>query len=395
MKIADRMRDVRGEAAFAVLARANELERQGRSIVHLEIGEPDFDTPEPIVEAAVAGLRAGATHYTPSAGIPELRSAIAAELGRLFGADVAPGRIAVAPGAKMLLFSAILALVDPGDEVLIPDPAFPAYEAAIRIAGGIPVPVPLAESNEFRLNVSDLESRVSGKTRLAVINSPQNPTGGVLTLSDLEAVAGLAASNDFYVLSDEIYSEIHYDERPASMLQVPEVQERLILVHGFSKTYAMTGWRLGFAVLPEHLVDTIVLMINSSASCTSTFTQTAATAAFSDETQAVVQQMVGEFRLRRDAIVDGLNSIPGIRCLRPGGAFYVFPNIEGLGVPAEEVAAGLLEEAGVSALPGTAFGKGGAGYLRFSFANSLSNIEEAIDRIRNHVAALPERNAGS
>ncbi len=382
------MRDVVGEAAFAVLARANELERQGRSIVHLEIGEPDFDTPEPIVEAAVRELRGGATHYSPSAGIPELRTAIAAELGRSSGADVRPDRVVVAPGAKLLLFSSILALIDPGDEVLIPDPAFPAYEAAIRIAGGTPVPVPLAESNEFRLNVADLEARITPRTRLAIINSPENPTGGVLTLGDLQAVADLAVENDFYVLSDEIYSEIYYDERPASMLQIPNIQDRLILVHGFSKTYAMTGWRLGFAVLPEQLVDVVVLMINSSVSCTSTFTQKAAMAAFSAETRSGVERMVGEFRRRRDAIVDGLNSIPGVHCLRPKGAFYVFPNVQELGATSEEIAVGLLEDAGVSALPGTAFGKNGAGYLRFSFANSLSNIEEAVKRIRNHVAAL-------
>ncbi len=388
MHIAERMRDVHGEAAFAQLARANELERAGRSIVHLEIGEPDFDTPRPIVDSAIDSLGSGATHYTPSAGIPELREAIATEIRRIYSVDVEAAQIVVGPGAKMMLFASIMSVVDPGDEVIVPNPAFPAYESAIEIARGKLVPVPLRESNEFRLRVEDLESRITPRTRLVVLNSPQNPTGGVLTREDLAAVADLAIKHDFLILSDEIYSDIFYGDRPESMLRFPSVRDRLLLVHGFSKTYAMTGWRLGFAVLPEDLVETVVLFINSSVSCTAPFSQHAAISAFRAQTRPAVERMVGEFEKRRDLIVDGLNGINGIRCLRPRGAFYVFPNVAGLKVPEHILAERLLEEAGVSALPGTAFGRFGEGYLRFSFANSLEKIGQALERIDQFVMNL-------
>ena len=388
MHIAERMRDVHGEAAFAQLARANELEKAGRSIVHLEIGEPDFDTPRPIVDSAIDWLGNGATHYTPSAGIPELREAIAGELRRIFGADVGSEQVVVGPGAKMMLFALIMSVVDPGDEVIVPNPGFPAYEAAIEIARGTLVPVPLRESNEFRLRIEDLESKITPRTRLVILNSPQNPTGGVLTREDLESIADLASRHDFLILSDEIYSEIFYGDRPESMLGIPSVRDRLLLVHGFSKTYAMTGWRLGFAILPDDLVKTVALFINSSVSCTAAFSQRAAVTAFAEQTRPCVDRMVGEFEKRRDLIVDGLNGIDGIRCLRPAGAFYVFPNVAALNVPEDVLAERLLEEAGVSALPGTAFGCFGEGYLRFSFANSLEKIGQAIERIDQFVRNL-------
>ena len=388
MKIAQRMENVHGEAAFAMLARANELERAGQSIVHLEIGEPDFDTPRTIVDSAVDWLKRGATHYTGSAGISELREAIAADIQRGFGVVVRADQIVVGPGAKMMLFSTIMSVVDPGEEVIVPNPAFPAYESAIEIARGKLVPVPLRESNEFRLRIEDLEAGITERTRLVVLNSPQNPTGGVLTASDLEAIAELALKHDFLILSDEIYSDISYGQRHESMLHFPAIRDRLLLVHGFSKTFAMTGWRLGFAVLPPDLVETVVLFINSSVSCTAAFTQRAAVSAFSDDTRPAVEAMVGEFERRRDKIVDGLNAIDGIRCLRPNGAFYVFPNVEDLGIPSTVLADRLLDEAGVSALPGTAFGRYGEGYLRFSFANSLENIETALERIDRFVGGL-------
>ncbi len=388
MHIAERMRDVHGEAAFAQLARANELERGGRSIIHLEIGEPDFDTPRPIVDSAIDWLGNGATHYTPSAGIAELREAIAEEIRGTYSVDVGAGQVVVGPGAKMMLFSIIMSVVDPGDEVIVPNPAFPAYGTAIEIARGKLVPVPLRESNEFRLRVEDLESRITPKTRMVVLNSPQNPTGGVLTADDLEAIAKLALKHDFLILSDEIYSDIFYGERPETMLRFDSVRDRLLLVHGFSKTFAMTGWRLGFAVLPDDLVETVVLFINSSVSCTAEFSQRAAVTAFGEQTKPAVRRMVGEFEKRRDLIVDGLNGIEGIRCLRPHGAFYVFPNVTDLNVPEGVLAERLLEEAGVSALPGTAFGRFGEGYLRFSFANSLEKIGQALERIHQFVRKL-------
>jgi aspartate/methionine/tyrosine aminotransferase len=388
MHIAERMRDVHGETAFAQLARANELEREGRSIIHLEIGEPDFDTPRPIVDSAIDWLGNGATHYTPSAGIPELREAIAEEIRGTYSVDVGAGQVVVGPGAKMMLFSIIMSVVDPGDEVIVPNPAFPAYETAIEIARGKLVPVPLRESNEFRLRVEDLESRITPKTRMVVLNSPQNPTGGVLTADDLEAIAKLALKHDFLILSDEIYSDIFYGERPETMLRFDSVRDRLLLVHGFSKTFAMTGWRLGFAVLPDDLVETVVLFINSSVSCIAEFSQRAAVTAFGEQTKPAVRRMVGEFEKRRDLIVDGLNRIEGIRCLRPHGAFYVFPNVADLNVPEGVLAERLLEEAGVSALPGTAFGRFGEGYLRFSFANSFEKIGQALERIHQFVRKL-------
>jgi aspartate/methionine/tyrosine aminotransferase len=375
------MQGVHGEAAFETLARANELERQGRSIVHLEIGEPDFDTPPRVVQAGIDALRNGATHYSPVPGVPELRRAIAGHLSHRHGVEVDPATVLVSPGAKMMIFALIQSLVDPGDEVIFPAPVYPAYEAAIRLAGATPVPVRLEESREFRFDPVEIAQKITARTKMLVINSPQNPTGGVLTLDDLKHLAALAERHDLLILSDEIYTEIFYESRPASMLDVPGIQNRLLLVNGFSKCVAMTGWRLGYGVIPRDLVPAVTLYMNSSVASTATFTQHAALEAFDKATLQDIDRMVEEFRKRRDVLVDGLNRIPGIRCLRPQGAFYVFPNVSGLGMSSKQLADRLLDEAGVSLLPGTAFGDYGEGYVRISFANSLSEIESALDRI--------------
>jgi aspartate aminotransferase len=387
-KIAKRMLGVHGEAAFETLARANELERMGRHIIHLEIGEPDFDTPKPIVEAGIHWLKEGKTHYAPVAGVPELREAVASHLSSLHGVDVAPSNVLISPGAKLMIFAVIHSLVDPGDEVIYPAPVYPAYEAAVRMAGATPIPIVLEESKEFRFSLTTLAASITPQTRMIVINTPQNPTGGVLTLDDLKGIGELARKHDLLILSDEIYSDIYYDIPSASMLDVPNIMDRLILVSGFSKTYAMTGWRIGYGIIPTDLLPAVNLFMNSSVSSTSTFCQLAAVEAFTTESSQSVHRMVEEFRKRRDVFVDGLNSIPGIRCLRPHGAFYLFPNISGLGRPSKEIADRLLNEAGVAALPGTAFGRHGEGYLRFSFANSQINIEMALDRIRKFTAQL-------
>ena len=387
-RIAKRMQAVRGEAAFEMLGRATELERQGRSIIHLEIGEPDFDTPEPVVQAGIEWLKKGATHYSPSPGVWELRAAVARDLNSRYSVKVDPKNVLVTPGAKMMIFSIIQSLVDPGDEVIYPDPGYPAYEAAIRIAGATPVPVKLEESKEFRFDLDELAGHITPRTKMIAINSPQNPTGGVLTLADLKKIAELAQRHDLLILSDEIYSGIYYAERPASILDVPDILDRVFVVNGFSKITAMTGWRLGYGIVPEAAFPAIALFINNTVSSTATFTQLAAIEAFTVESQRIAGDMVREFQKRRDVFVDGLNRIPGIRCLKPLGAFYLFPNISGTGLASEEFANRLLNEAGVAALPGTAFGRYGEGYLRLSFGNSLSNIESALERIRNFVTHL-------
>ena len=387
-RIAKRMQEVHGEAAFEMLGRATELERQGRSIIHLEIGEPDFDTPAPVVEAGIEWLKKGATHYSPTPGLWELRVALARHLNSRRPAKIDPKYVLVTPGAKMMIFAIIQSIVDPGDEVIYPDPGYPAYEAAIRLAGATPVPIRLEESKEFRFDLNELARLITPRTKMIAINSPQNPTGGVLTLADLKKIAELARKHDLLILSDEIYSEIYYADRPASILDVPNILDRVFVVNGFSKIYAMTGWRLGYGIVPEDTFPAIDLFINNTVSSTATFTQLAAMEAFTVESQRVAEEMVQEFHRRRDVFVDGLNSIPGIHCLKPLGAFYLFPNISGTGLASAEFANRLLNEAGVAALPGTAFGDYGAGYLRFSFANSLSNIESALERIRNFVTHI-------
>jgi aspartate/methionine/tyrosine aminotransferase len=382
------MQGVHGEAAFEMLARATELERQGKSIVHLEIGEPDFNTPAPVVRAGMEWLKRGKTHYAPVNGVRELREAIAQWLSTRYRTSVDPSCVLVSPGAKVMIFAIIHSLVDPGDEVIYAAPVYPAYEAAVLMAGATPVQIQLDESREFRFSLDEMARRITPRTRMIVINTPQNPTGGVLTLEDLKGVAKLAIQHDLLILSDEIYSEIYYDTPTAGMLDVPDISDRLLLVNGFSKTYAMTGWRVGYAVVPKDLVPTVNLFMNNSVSSTSTFCQLAAIEAFSPETAPIVANMVQEFRRRRDVFVDGLNSISGIRCLKPHGAFYLFPNISSFCRTSKEIADRLLDEAGVAGLPGTAFGSQGEGYLRFSFANSLSNIEIALERIRDFARSL-------
>jgi aspartate aminotransferase len=387
-RIAKRMQGIHGEAAFETLARATELERQGRSIIHLEIGEPDFDTPAPVVRAGIDWLKKGKTHYAPVAGVFELREAIARRLSQRHKVAVDPRNVLISPGAKVMIFAIIHSLVDPGDEVIYAAPVYPAYEAAVLMAGATPVQVVLDEAKEFRFSLDEMARRITPRTKMIVINTPQNPTGGVLTIEDLRRVGDLAREHDLLILSDEIYSEIYYDRPTAGMLDIPDIQDRLLLVNGFSKTYAMTGWRVGYALLPESLVPVVNLFMNNSVSSTSTFCQLAAVEAFTEETTRTVTAMVQEFRRRRDVFVDGLNSISGIHCLRPHGAFYLFPNISELGSTSKDIADRLLDEAGVAALPGTAFGVHGEGYLRFSFANSLSNIESALDRIQRFVSRL-------
>jgi len=387
-RIAKRVHGVSGEAAFETLARASELERLGKDIIHLEIGEPDFDTPSPIVEAGVEWLRKGATHYSPVAGVLELREAVAAHLSGRHNIEVDPANVFISPGAKMMIFAMVHSVVDPGDEVVFAAPAYPAYEAAVTMAGATPIPVALEEDREFRFSPDELARSITPRTKMIIINSPQNPTGGVLTRQDLKGVGELARKHDVFILSDEIYSRIYYGEAPASALDIPGIRDRLLLVNGFSKAFAMTGWRVGYGIVPDDVAPTVNLFLNNSVSSTATFSQLAAIEAFTEETERSVKIMVHEFERRRDVLVDGLNGIPGVRCLRPGGAFYVFPNVAGLGLPSKEIADRLLDEAGVALLPGTAFGSHGEGYLRLSFASSIENIEAALERIERFVQRL-------
>jgi aspartate/methionine/tyrosine aminotransferase len=381
MKTAERMGRLGTESAFEVLARAKALERQGKQIVHLEIGEPDFDTPAHIKEAAKRALDAGATHYGPSAGLPELREAIARHVSATRGVPVAPEQVVVTPGAKPIMFFTIMALVGRGDEVIYPNPGFPIYESVINFVGGTPVPIPLRESSEFGFDLELFETSVSSRTKLIIINSPQNPTGGVLDRAQIERIAAIARRHQVPVLTDEIYRQFLYEGEFVSILQVPDLHRQTILLDGFSKSYAMTGWRLGYGVFPPELVEHITRLMVNSASCTASFVQLAGIAALEGE-QAAVGRVVAEFRRRRDILVDGLNKLPGVQCLRPRGAFYVFPNITGTGRSSTEVADRLLSEAGVAALSGAAFGAHGEGYLRFSYANSEANLRTALERMR-------------
>jgi aspartate/methionine/tyrosine aminotransferase len=369
------------ESAFEVLARARALERQGREIVHLEIGEPDFDTPAHIVEAAKKALDAGATHYGPSAGLPELREVIAKHVGETRGVPVASEEVVVTPGAKPIMFFAILALAGQGDEVIYPNPGFPIYESVINFAGATPVPIPLREESGFGFDLPLFERSVSPRTRLIIVNSPQNPTGGVLDRGQLERIAAIAAERRIPVLADEIYRKFLYEGEFVSLLGLPGMRDLTILLDGFSKSYAMTGWRLGYGVMPPALAEHVTRLMVNSASCTASFVQLAGIAALQGD-QAPVARMVAEFRRRRDLIVDGLNRLPGVSCPRPRGAFYAFPNITRTGRPAAEVADRLLNEAGVAVLAGTAFGQYGEGYLRLSYANSEANLRSALDRMR-------------
>jgi aspartate aminotransferase len=380
MKVASRMARIGTESAFEVLVRARALEADGRDVIHLEIGEPDFDTPRHVVQAAGDALEAGYTHYGPALGLPELRQGIARYLAESRGVEVPWERVVVTPGGKPPMFYTIMALIESGDEVIYPNPGFPIYESMISFVGGAPVPLPLREEREFRFDPDEFRSLVTDRTRLLIINSPQNPTGGVLTRPDLEAVAEVALERDLLVLSDEIYSRILYEGEHISVATLPGMLDRTILLDGFSKTWAMTGWRLGYAVYPEPLIPHIDRLIVNSVSCTASFSQRAGISAL-DGPQDDVTRMVEEFRRRRDAVVAGLNGISGITCLKPHGAFYVFPNIKALGKPSREIADLLLEDARVATLNGTAFGEHGEGYLRLSYANSLENLHKAVERI--------------
>lgn len=371
------------ESAFEVLARAKALEAQGKHIIHLQIGEPDFDTPKNIVDAGVRALQGGATHYTPSAGMGDFRAAIARDVSVSRGLSYKADNVVVCPGAKPIMFYVILALVDEGDEVIYPNPGFPIYESMIRFVGGKPVPARLPEDKDFRLDVDGVIQSLSPKTKLIILNSPGNPTGGILEKQDIERIAReLQKYPNCWVLSDEIYRRIMYvpGEMP-SIAAEPGMLDRTVILDGFSKTYAMTGWRLGYGVMPEPLVPHVARLQTNSASCTATFTQIAGMEAMTGD-QTSVTKMVEEFRRRRDAICAGLNSIKGFRCRVPKGAFYVFPNIEGTGRKSKELEGLLLNEAGVACLSGTSFGAYGEGYLRFSYANSLENLNLAVERMR-------------
>jgi aspartate/methionine/tyrosine aminotransferase len=382
MKLAERMSRIGVESAFDVLVRARALEAQGRSVVHLEIGEPDFPTPAHIVEAAKQALDQGWTHYGPTQGLPELREAIAANVSRTRGVQVGPQHVSVVPGGKPIIFFPMLALLEPGDEVIYPNPGFPIYESMIRFLGATPVPMPLEEKRGFSFDLDLFRDRLTDRTKMVILNSPQNPTGGVIPAEDLRAIADMLRDRDVIVLSDEIYSRIHYGaEPPVSIAGFPGMLEKTIILDGFSKTYAMTGWRMGYGVMPEWLVDAVnKLMVNSN-SCTASFTQRAGIAAINGP-QDCVDQMVAEFRRRRDVICKGLNEVPGFRCATPGGAFYAFANVTGTGMGSKELADLLLYEGGVSCLNGACFGEFGDGYIRFSYANSLPNLEEAVRRIK-------------
>jgi aspartate/methionine/tyrosine aminotransferase len=376
------------ETAFEVLARARALEAQGKSIVHLEIGEPDFATPQHIVEAGIQALRDGYTHYGPSAGMPAARQAFAEYAGARRGVQIDPDWVVVTPGAKPVMFFGMMALVDPGDDVLYPNPGFPIYESVIRYLGANAVPLKLAEEKRFSLDVDELAEKITPRTKMLILNTPANPTGGVIPKRDIEKVSELAQRHDFWVLSDEIYSHTLYEGEHFSFLQVPGMRERTILLDGHSKTYAMTGWRLGFAVAPKSVADMMSKFMTNCNSCTASFTQMAGIAAVRGP-QDEADRMVAEFRRRRDLIVDGLNAIPRISCLKPSGAFYVFPNIRATGMQSAELARLLLEEGGVATLSGTAFGAYGEGHLRLSYANSQENLREALGRIRRVVEKLP------
>ncbi len=385
-RLAARVGRMGTESAFEVLAKARALEAQGRKIIHLEIGEPDFDTPAHIKEAAAEALREGFTHYVAAPGLPEVREAVGEFFGRTGRADYPADRIIVTPGAKPIMFYAIMSLCEEGDEVIYPDPGFPMYESITSFAGARPVPVPLHEAKEFRVNPEEVAHLVTDRTRLIVLNSPHNPCGSALTREDVEAIADIAIRNDLYVLSDEVYWASRYGGEHASISTVDGMADRTILLDGCSKTYAMTGWRLGFAAFPPDLVEPVTRMIINSVSCTAAFSQRAALAALTGPWEPI-QAMIDEFSKRRDVIVEGLNRIPGITCTEPAGAFYAFPNISELGLPSEQVAQFLLDRAGVACLSGTAFGPAGQGYLRFSYANSVEAIRDALDAIET---TLPE-----
>jgi aspartate/methionine/tyrosine aminotransferase len=380
LRLAERMSRLGTETAFEVLNRARALERQGKDIIHLEIGEPDFDTPSNIVNSGIEALRSGWTHYGPSAGLPELREAIAQEVSRTRGVPVAPDEVIVVPGGKPIIFFSILALIDEGDEVIYPNPGFPIYESMIHYVGGRAVPIPLREEKDFSFDVEEFARLITDRTRMIILNSPQNPTGGVLGKRDIEQIAGTIGDRNIMVLSDEIYSRLIFEGAHHSIMSEPGFKERTILLDGFSKTYAMTGWRMGYGVMRADLAAHISRLMTNSNSCTASFTQVAGIEALRGD-QSSVERMCAEFQQRRDMFVAGLNRIKGFSCRLPKGAFYAFPNIRGTGWKSKALADALLDEAGVACLSGTSFGTFGEGYLRFSIANSMENLARALERI--------------
>ena len=384
---ANRMSRLGTESAFEVLAKAKSLEAQGKDIIHLEIGQPDFTTPMNVCEAAFKAMKDGHTGYCPSAGLPEFREIVAHHISETRKVDIHPDEVTVTPGAKPIIFFTILALVDDGDEVIYPEPGFPVYESVIDFIGGKAIALPLREEVDFRFRIEDLVDSITDRTKLLILNSPQNPTGGTLTATDLTAIAELAQQHRFYILTDEVYSRLLYEGTHQSIISLPGMKEQTILIDGHSKTYAMTGWRLGYGVAPREIADKITRLTINSNSCTATFTQIAGIEALTGP-QTFVSQMVNEFQKRRDVIVDGLNAINGIKCVKPLGSFYVFPNVTELPLSCEELADYLMDEVGVALLPGTAFGKFGDGYLRLSYANSLENIEDALERIETAIDKL-------
>jgi aspartate aminotransferase len=396
MPFAQRVAHLKAEGAYAVLARAQALEAQGREIIHLEIGQPDFETYAHVALAGIRAIAAGKTRYNPPSGIPALRQALADDAGWRRGVQFAPEQVVVAPGTKPFILLPMLALLDPGDEVVYPDPGFPSYEAAIGLVGAVPVPVPLVEEQGYDLHLEALDAALSSRTRMILLNSPSNPTGGIHSARTFAHVAELAQRHDLWVLSDEIYTRLVYeDEAPTaqavalrSIVSLPGMAERTIIADGFSKTYAMTGWRLGFGIMPRPLAEKMDLLLTHSVGCTATFTQFAGLGAVLGP-QAEVDAVLAEFRRRRDRTVAGLNAIPQITCPMPGGAFYAFPNVQALGRSSAELADYLLEEAGVAVLPGTAFGRNGEGYLRLSYANSMENIQKALERMADALERLP------
>jgi len=387
MSFAQRIAHLEPEGAYAVLARAQALEAQGREVIHLEIGQPDFETYPNVALAGIRAIATGKTRYNPPAGIEELRQALAEDAGARRGAEFAPEQVVVTPGTKPALIFPMMALLEPGDEVITPDPGFPSYEAAIRLVGATPKLVPLAEEKGYELDLDAFDALLSPRTRMIILNSPGNPTGGILSRQTLEHVAEAARRHDCWVLSDEIYFRLVYEGEAPSIISLPGMAERTILADGFSKTYAMTGWRLGFGVMPRELAEKVGLLLTHATGCTATFTQYAGLEAIGGPQEAVAA-VRDAFRRRRDLIVEGLNAIPGVRCPMPKGAFYAFPNIEAFGRPALELADYLLEEAGVALLPGTAFGPGGEGHLRISYANSMENIQKALERMAQALGTL-------
>ena len=382
MRLAASVSRLQTESAYEVLAKARALEAQGRRVIHLEIGEPDFPTPPHIVAAGKQALDEGWTKYGPTPGFPEFRDAIAADVSRTRGVKVAAENVCVVPGGKPIIFFTMMALLEPGDEVVYPNPSFPIYESMIRYLEAVPVPIPLVESRGFSFDLETFRDRLSSKTKLVILNSPANPTGGVIPKDDLAQMAAMLRERDVMVLSDEIYRRIWYETEPSSIASLEGMLEKTIILDGFSKTYAMTGWRLGYGVMPVWLANAVNMLTVNSNSCTASFTQRAGLAALTGP-QDGVAAMVAEFRRRRDGIVKGLNEIPGFSCLVPSGAFYAFPNVTGTGMPSKALADLILNEAGVACLNGGSFGQHGDGYLRFSYANSLPNILEAMDRIRS------------